>query len=100
MIDNHIDDKKSLSVRKNRGEKPQWKLFFLMSNAIFLSGCVAAYIPPPLPTTHPANPAAPEAPLPPLSQVFSSENVLPVPPTGAVLHSPHTGHHTMHGGDR
>ncbi len=64
---------------------------------LLASGCTSAYVPAPLPTTHPANPAAPEAP-PPSSQALTGETLPPAPIEQMPAPNPHAGHSTMHGG--
>lgn len=69
-------------------------LFSLLVIAILVGGCAAAYVPAPLPVTHPANPTAPEAPLPPPFQTLGGESVS-LPSAGD---ADKTGQQGTHGG--
>jgi len=66
--------------------------------AVLVSGCVASYVPAPLPVNHPASPVAPEAPPPPPSQAFRDESILSVPTEEMPAPGPHSGHGAMQGG--
>lgn len=65
---------------------------------LFVSGCMAAYVPAPLPLTHPANPTAPEVPPSPSSHAFMSEHLSPTPREEMPAQGPHAGHSAMSGG--
>ena len=86
-----------LELGRTRGTTIRGLLSSLIAS-ILVSGCVASYVPAPLPVNHPASPVAPEAPPPPSSQVFRNESIPPAPAEEAPAQSPHAGHGAMHGG--
>ena len=80
-----------VGTKIGRPEPAAWVL------AMFLGGCAAPYVAPPLPAEHPASPLAAESPPPPPSTVLSAESFLPQPPSGAREGGAHAGHHGHHG---
>lgn len=72
-------------------------LSFLLGT-LGVGGCTAAYVPPPLPVTHPANPAASEAPPPPSSHALTQDSLSPTSREERPALNPHEGHGAMPGG--
>src|ERR1700720_114391 len=79
---------------------PPWRGLYIVS-VFVLTGCAAAYTPPPLTTQHPAHPEATAAPtLPPSTTLAYGPSDLPAPQPASVMaqHGGHSAHLSAQGG--